>query len=78
MKAHVEPSCQSLFGLWLSPRVYTWSYSKNSAERSQAFLKTLILVRVNVSVSLELSETNGFVHHLGEATFIFREIRRKF
>ena len=43
MKAHVEPSCQSLFGLWLSPWVYTWSYSEISAERSQAFWKCLYL-----------------------------------
>ena len=43
MKAHVEPSCQSLFGLWLSPWIYTWSYSEISTERSQAFWKRLYL-----------------------------------
>ena len=43
MKAHVEPSCQSLFGLCLSPWIYTWSYSEISAERSQAFWKRLYL-----------------------------------
>ena len=43
MKAHVEPSCQGLFGLWLSPWIYTWSYSEISAERSHAFLKRLYL-----------------------------------
>ena len=32
-----------IFGLWLSPWIYTWSYSEISAERSQAFWKRLYL-----------------------------------
>ena len=42
-ESSLEPSCQSLFGLWLSPWIYTRSYSEISADRSQAFWKRLYL-----------------------------------
>ena len=41
--AHVEPSCQSLFGLWLSPWVYTWSYSEIASVLEMHILVLLIV-----------------------------------